>query len=202
MTGPASTTPALLRAWADGGERSAVDALLDAHLDFLHREVRRQLGPRLRAQFESMDVVQEVALEVFETGPRFVVEDDRKLRALLARMVRNTIVDRDRWFRAAKRDSGREQRRDAPSVDLTSPRRGPATEIAEQEEAELVRLAVELLDDDDRQVVKLHQLEGVPMAEVAERLELGVTAAHMRYKRALPRLALKMQSLLRGEAGT
>ena len=83
---------------------------------------------------------------------------------------------------------------------LAANQSGPATQVEGDERRELVRLAVELLDENDRAIVSMHQLEGIPMAEVADMLGIAVTTAHMRYKRALPRLALRIQELYRGES--
>ena len=133
------------------------------------------------------------------SGPRFVVGDQDQFRGLLARIVENTIRDRARWHGAARRAAARERDLGGASIDLSASRPGPATELAGRERAELLRLAVELLGEHDRDVVRLHQLEGRPMSEVAELLGLHASTAHMRYRRALPRLALVMQELLRGE---
>lgn len=194
---PSDPTLALLRAWRDEQDESALERLLEQHLEFVRALARQKLGPRLREHLESMDVVQEVAMEVLRNGPRFVVSDAGHLRGLLARLVENRIRDRARQLRAAKRDVEREDAR--ASIDLSSGGQGPGTVVAESERRELVRLGVELLEEDDRQVVWLHQIEERPMAEVAELLGLKATTAHMRYQRAVPRLALKLQELLRGE---
>lgn len=193
-------TRKLLRDWQERGDRDALDVLLQRNMAFVHQRVRQRMGARLRGDAESLDLVQEVALDVLQYGPRFVATDSHQLRGLLIRMVENNLRDRARRRAAAKRDPDRERSRDAPSVDLAANQSGPATQVEGDERRELVRLAVELLDENDRAIVSMHQLEGIPMAEVADMLGIAVTTAHMRYKRALPRLALRIQELYRGES--
>ena len=183
-------THELLRAWQQAGDGGALQELLARNLEWIRERVRLRLGGQLRSREESMDLVQEVALDVLRSGPRFVVGDQDQFRGLLARIVENTIRDRARWHGAARRAAARERDLGGASIDLSASRPGPATELAGRERAELLRLAVELLGEHDRDVVRLHQLEGRPMSEVAELLGLHASTAHMRYRRALPRLAL------------
>ena len=46
------------------------------------------------------------------------------------------------------------------------------------------------------------EYDGLPFAEVADRLGLAEDAARMRFARALPKLARKLKSLRTGELGS
>ena len=204
---PAESTPTpdetlpLLRAWQDHGDRDALGQLLDRNFEFVRAVVRKRLGPLLRDDVQSLDLVQEVALDALEYGPRFRVTTRAQLRALLARMVENNIRDRGRYRNAQKRDLRRQQPM-TTSIDLSASITRPDHRVEKAELRELVRLAVDLLGDEDRRIVRLHQLEGRPMNEVAETLGLKPQTAHMRFQRALPRLAAQVQRLMRGELPT
>lgn len=74
----------------------------------------------------------------------------------------------------------------------------PSAEVAAAEEAAIVRLALELLDPADRDVILLREWDGLSHAEVARRLGTSEDAARMRYSRALARLAGWIASVRRG----
>ncbi len=191
-------THVLLRAWQDDGNRVALGQILERNLEFVYRVVRDRIGSQLRDDLQSSDLVQEVALDVLEYGPRFVVSNRNQLRAILVRMIENNIRDRIRWRHSVKRDADR-NRQMASSIDLTASTARPEAELEEGELRQLVRLAVGHLGEEDRRIIHLHQLEERPLSEVAERLGLKPQAAHMRYQRALPKLAQKVRLLLRGD---
>ena len=68
--------------------------------------------------------------------------------------------------------------------------------------SELRALALELLEPDDRNVILWREYEDQPFAVIAERLGMAEDAARMRFARALPKLAKKLQGLRAGELGS
>ena len=65
-----SETRLLLGRW-HGGDRSALDALLERDLPWIRQHVRRRLGANLRARMDSADVVQEAMVEFLRHAPPF-----------------------------------------------------------------------------------------------------------------------------------
>jgi len=186
--------------WNQGDER-ALEELLAAHGDWLRGHVRVRLGHALRSKVESMDIVQETLIEFLKSGPRFVVEDSQQFRALMGKVIENRIRDRRDWFTAQCRAMGREDKRGGSYADLSAVGRSHSRpdRAAEKNEWEsLVRLAVMLLDPDDRDVIVLRQWEELQFDEIGTRLNLEADAARMRFNRALPRLAMKVDELRRG----
>jgi DNA-directed RNA polymerase specialized sigma24 family protein len=61
-----------------------------------------------------------------------------------------------------------------------------------------VRLALELLDPDDRDVIVWREYDGLSFADIATRLGLGEAHARVRFQRALPKLGKKLQQLQQG----
>jgi len=199
MTDGSSLSETLARWYA--GEPQALDKLIEENHEWVHRVVRARLGEGLRKKLDSMDIVQEAMGEFLRYGPRVRVESEDHFRNLLARIVENVIRDEHDWYHARRRAMSREQRLPADSVidlqrsaALTRPDR--AAEKGEHR-AE-VRLAMELLDPDERRVVLLRQWEGLEFAEVGARLGLTADAARMRFQRALPRLAAKVGEIRAG----
>jgi RNA polymerase sigma factor (sigma-70 family) len=58
-------------------------------------------------------------------------------------------------------------------------------------------LAVELLDPDDRETIRLRDWEGLSFPALGAELGISEEAARKRYQRALPRLAAKLEQLRR-----
>ncbi len=63
-----------------------------------------------------------------------------------------------------------------------------------------VREAIEALPDGQREVVAMHKLEGMPLAEVAERLGIREGAARVRAHRGYNRLRAALAGIFSREA--
>lgn len=199
MSEPADTTE-LLRAWHDG-DREALDALLVRDLSWVQDYVRRELGDGLRRRAESGDVVQEAMCDALRYGPKFVVSDRAKFRALLARIVRNNLADLHKRNRCARRDVAREETLHSGVLDLDSSRllgTAPDAKLEQQENRSWVRLALELLGPEDREVLLLREWDGLAFTEIAERMGVTDSQVRARFHRALPRLAKQVRALRSG----
>lgn len=202
-------TAELLLRWANG-DNDAMAQLVAQDAPWIERQVRARLGAHLRQRLDTQDIVQDTLLTILRTGPRFVCSDRTHLRALLARMVENTIRGEAHHHAAAKRDLRREVRADASnssaSVLFLDQRAAAVTDpgaaAAKTETRDWMRLALELLEPDDRNVILWREHEGLPFHDVAARLGMSEDAARMRFARALPKLARKLKSLRAGELGT
>ena len=194
-------TRILLERWHDG-DRSAVEALVARDLPWICDYVRLRLGPLLRGRAETADYVHDALLEVFDYVPRFVTGDRASFRALLSRMLENHLRDAHDHHAAARRTPLRERPMPSDSVlDLDRPQRSvtqPGSAAERNEQAAWVRLAIELLDREDRQVLLLREWHGLEFAAIGERLGVGESAARMRFQRALPKLARQLERIRAG----
>ncbi|MCK5940757.1 MAG: hypothetical protein KAI24_02210 [Planctomycetes bacterium] len=134
MTSDPEQTAQLLERW-HGGDRGALDELLRRNLDWVKGYVRRRLGGQLRKKEETVDVVQDAGVDILTYGPRFVVPDRDRFRALLGRMVENNLRDR--------RDLRREEI--MPSRTVLRLGETPSQIVARDEHAQITRLAIYLL---------------------------------------------------------
>jgi RNA polymerase sigma-70 factor (ECF subfamily) len=191
----------LLRRW-HAGDQDAFAALIQRHLPWIHARVRDRLGPALREKAESMDLVQDALVEVLRDGPRFTLRDEDAFRALLARIVENSIRDRNDHFAAKKRAADRETALPGDSVlDLDPPAASvtrPSEAAIRHEQAALVQLALKLLGPRDREIIVLRQQEELSFAAIGERLSIPEDTARFRFQRALPRLAKRIEDLRSG----
>jgi len=186
-----------------GGDPTALAALLERNLDWIHQRVSRRLGPVLRKKGETCDYVQDAMVQFLRYGPRIQVNDEGHFRALLARIVENTLSDQHDWFTRARRRVSREHPLPGDSVlSLDEPRdtvTTPSKAAQHHEEEALIRLGMELLDPEDRNIIALRQWENLPFHQIGERLGITPEAAGKRHNRAVARLAKKVGALRRGD---
>src|SRR5437660_1156299 len=88
------------------GEVEALGELFAAYAPYLRAVVRTQLSDRLRAKFDSVDVVQSVWVQVIRKLGRdgWRVNDEGHLRALLVTIARRRLAEEmvDRWRRGER----------------------------------------------------------------------------------------------------
>jgi RNA polymerase sigma factor (sigma-70 family) len=195
-------TLALLRR-CHAGDRQALGEILERDLPWIRAQVEARLGAALRARVEGEDVVQQALLAALRHGPRFLVADQRQFRALLARIVENTLRKEHRFARQQRRDAGREEPLPSGSVvDLDAQATRPSLAATRSEHRALVQLALELLPPQDREVVWLRQWEQQSFAAIGERLGLSEDATRMRFQRALGALAHLVARIRRDGIGS
>jgi RNA polymerase sigma factor (sigma-70 family) len=152
--------------------RGEMDAAGEVYLKFepvLRVMVRRRLTPRLRAKFDSIDVVQSAWADVLkgfrDQGWHF--SDREHLRAYLARVTCNHLVDYCRRHSLA-------MQHEEPLADLDQPGLPPSagsrpSEVAQADE--LWALLVGLCPPAHRTLLQLKR-QGFPLAEIATRTGL------------------------------
>jgi RNA polymerase sigma-70 factor (ECF subfamily) len=195
------TRDLLERSWH--GDEAAMRELVGQHWDWIRERARHELGEGLRNRVDSMDMAQEAAIRYLKYGPKFLVSEPEKFRALMVPIVRNAIRDEnDRW-RADKRDYQKDRAvRQDSGISLDPPQRlqeRPSQIAIRNEQRELLAMALSLLPEEDRRIVELRDLQEMSFPEIGEALGITEDAARMRHKRALPRLERTMERLLRGE---
>lgn len=161
---------------ADRAERP-----LDAYRDYLRLLARIQLGPRLQAKLDASDVVQQAILQAHEARGLFRGKTEPEKLCWLRAILANVLAAAARRYAAGARDVGRERSLEAQLARssshleslLVADQTSPSQRAVRAEE--LLRLAIALswLPEDQRQVVELHHLKGLQVAEVAE--EIGRT---------------------------
>ncbi len=199
MSDAPNRTIELLERW-HAGDRAALDLLIEEESEWVLAQVRRRLGAKVREKAESRDIVQEAMLEVLSYAPRFAVEDRGRFRALLAKIVENVICDKNEFFKARRRAMSREERENTllKLDQLGRSQTMPEAAAAKGEEADWLRLGLELLDAEDREVIVLKQWDDLSFVQIGTKLGISESGARMRFQRALPKLAEKVKSLKTG----
>jgi RNA polymerase sigma factor (sigma-70 family) len=184
------------------GEKAGLDTLLKRNLDWIQARVRQRLGTKLRQRLESCDIVQDAALQFMQYGPRFLVSDERHFRALVARIVENILRDKHDWFEARRRAIARERPLPTDTVLYLNQKKdsvlSPSEDAQRNEEEAWIRLGIELLSPDDREVLVLHQWDHKSFNEIGKHFNITPESAWKRHKRAVKHLAEKIGDLRRG----
>ena len=144
--------------------------------------VRGASGARLTSPADAEDVVQDVLLRVFRNAGQ--LRDEDRFGAWLATMVRNAITDQQR---------SRQRHPFAPDV---AGERIEAPALPTEESDQLARIRVvaalrpfaERLPALYRDVIILSELEDVPHAEIARRLDMSVSGVKSRVLRGREQL--------------
>ncbi len=202
MTDSAGETRILLQRFHEG-DRAALARLVHLHYDWLESQIRRKLNTDLRRAGDTVDFLNDLVVKILEQGPRFVVSDEEHFRRLLLVMVRNVIADGGRRLHAKKRDRAVERRMptqatilyldsDPPKAD--SPTR-PDQRVMADEQAELARLAMELIPPAERRAIEMQQVEDMSFAQIGEAEGISAEGARKRFHSGLKRLQQVMQHL-------
>jgi RNA polymerase sigma-70 factor (ECF subfamily) len=127
----------------------------------------------------------EASADVFVVAwqKRNQIPDGADVRPWLYGIARNVVRNQARGARRWTRLSAK-----ALAVSEMSPA-DPELQVVRRLEDRLVADAAKLLSERDREILLLHAWEDLTVAEIATALGLSATAAHMRLRRALERLA-------------
>jgi RNA polymerase sigma-70 factor (ECF subfamily) len=158
----------------------------DADVLEMAPRLRAFLRRRVRDDATADDLTQETLLKVYRS--RAALRDGTRIEAWLYRVARTTLIDH--------------YRRKKPTEEL------PEVLAAESgEEVDSLRSAIaastrrflEELPESYREPVRLAELEGLPLAKIALRLDLSLTAVKSRVRRGRQMLKAKLQACCRFE---
>lgn len=201
MTKEELETTRYLEQWY-GGDPRGLDALLECHLPWIRNRVHHRLGPLLRRRGETEDFVQEALVQFLRYGPKIRIEDGRRFRALLAKIVENSLRDQHDRFTAHRRNIAKEQPLSADTRISLDPIQGsvktPSEVVRVNEEEAWIRLGMELVDSEDRMVLIYRQWNKMSFKEIAEKLGVSENAAWMRHNRAVVKLSKIVMDLRQG----
>jgi RNA polymerase sigma factor (sigma-70 family) len=170
------------------GDPAAAEQVFLAFEPYLRMVVRKKLPPRLRAKFDSMDVVQSVWADLLrgfrEADWRFA--DEGHLRAFLVKLTRHRFIDQLRRHRTAiarECPLGELVHGDEPASPLPSP-----SELVQADELRERMFA--LCAPAHREIVQL-RMHGIPVAEIATRTGLHVGSVYRILHELACRVALE-----------
>lgn len=165
----------------DSPRREEFEALYKLH----SREVWALAYARWTDSDLALDVTQEAFMRLWkqwEAG-----EDIQNPRAWLLRVARNLAED---YAKSAFRRNGTQTPEVLSGIRSSQPM--PSDDLERREQFALLRAVLEELAPADREILTLRYALDYDANTIAERLEIAVTAVHMRLSRARQRLAEKL----------
>lgn len=150
----------------------------EQHASVLYCWLRARVKPSLRADFDAEDLLQEVWLRAVRVLPDTSVANPR---AWLLSIAGYVFLEAMRgWQRRARLLA---VSADGSHVDVTDEVTTMTRRVARDELRQRFFASLDHLDDDDRQLLLQHGLEGRSLAQVAERLGISTEAAYKRWQR-------------------
>jgi RNA polymerase sigma-70 factor (ECF subfamily) len=163
------------------------DTLLLPHMDAAYNLARWLL----RDPHHAEDALQDACLRAYRSIDRFRGGDGR---AWLLTIVRNVCYSR---MRQGRREPPTDAFDDDAHGSTHDPSEANAIEWRETK-GELLRKALERLPDEYREVIVLHEIEGLPYREIAAVAEIPIGTVMSRLARARRKLQTELLSLAGG----
>lgn len=195
---PEARDPETLLKNAMAGDRRALVELLEAIAPKVRARIEPKIGGALRSLLDVDDVMQVTFLEAVLRIGKFQGGGAAGFTAWLSRLAENNLIDAVRSLEAARRPDPRKkisgvhtQSRDSmvALVDLLGvSSTTPSINAARDESAKHLDRALKTLPPDYERVVRLYDLGGKPMDEVAKDMGRSEGAAYMLRARAHDRL--------------
>ena len=184
------------------------DRPLEDYRDYLRLLARLQLDPRLRAKLDASDVVQQAILQAHEGRAQFRGSTEAEWLAWLRAILANVLAAAARRFGTEARAVGRERSLEAElersssrlECLLAADQTSPSQRAVRGEELLRLASALEKLPEDQRRVVELRYLKGLPVADVARQMGRTRPAAVGLLYRGLKRLRELLHDRGEGEA--
>ena len=192
---------------AQDGEVVAFGALFERYYERVHAIVRQRLGPALRSDVESLDIVQDAMIDAVRGFGNFEMRDDGALTAWLATIIENRIRGTRKYLYAEKRDRRRDvnyqqivehlSQSNVPAFHPQATDTPPPDAVAKRDQIEVLLDSLETLSDTHREVLVLRDQKGLAWADIAERLDRpSPDAARMMHAKA--RIELRKEMKRRG----
>lgn len=185
-----------------GGE-TAMAALFSEYRPQLEHMIGFRMDARLRGRIDPADVLQEAYLQIAARLEKYLQNPEVSFYVWMRQQTYQSLVDQHRLHFRSKRSPGQEIQR-SPSRNnttysivarLVGDKTAPDRVIEREEEHDQLHQALETMEEIDQEVLALRHFEGLPNSQVAEILEISVTAASNRYVRAMTRLGEIMKKL-------
>ena len=191
-------TQELLKGVTDG-DSQAVNRLMDRHREAVRRMIQMRLDQAVARRVDASDVVQDVLMEASQRLKDYLANPVMPFQLWLRQLAKDRIIDMHRRHRAAQRRSvDREQNMSGLGNDeqsaadlaalLKDAELTPAAAALRREMEQRFLVALDQLEENDREIVVMRHFEHLGNSEVAEALGLSPPAAGMRYLRAIRRL--------------
>jgi len=187
MESPTSTFTLLEQ--ARSGDREALSRAFEKYQKRLAVLIHFKLNPATRSFSEIEDVVQETFLRAYRDLSRFEYHSPGSFLRWLSAIADHVIIDRIRYQNRDRRAGDDVPLRSPSNPAGPEPRdtETPSRLFAQQEAVERLLDRLSALPEDYRQAILLAKIEGMPTADIAERLGKSREAVALLVYRAVKR---------------
>lgn len=179
------------------GSTAALATFLEKRQPQLLAFIRKRLGAALKSRVEPEDVLQEASAEAVRVmSPEW--PGDKEPFSWLCQIVERRIIDLHRHhFGAQKRDAGRERSLDQKVSDgenvglvnlLVKSMTTPSKAFSRNAKEALLYEALQQLQEDQREAVRLKYIEGWPSKDIADKLGKSDAAVRVMLARTMKQL--------------
>lgn len=159
-----------LMARIGAGDHAAFRALIERHQNAVIGTVAKMLGSANDAE----DISQQVFLRIWRNAKRY--QPSAKFTTYLFTITRNLVFNETRRRGRKKEVSSEEREENAHHQIADSPERRPDAELLQAELSQAVDAAISSLPETQRMAVVLRRYEQLSYEEIAEVLQLSVSA--------------------------
>lgn len=160
---------------ARAGDAAAIDSLIALHLPGLRGFLQNRAGNLLQAKEPVSDLVQSTCREVLMDLRACEPMDEAQFKNWLYQAALHKLVDKARYWKAARRDAGREARPDADVASrsvhalsvLAADLGSPSEAAMGREELRRIEAALGRLPKEHRDVILMARFLDLPHAEIA-----------------------------------
>ncbi|MFO1011934.1 MAG: sigma-70 family RNA polymerase sigma factor [Planctomycetota bacterium] len=168
--------------------RAELDQLVEQHLDVLRYYVRLRAGPLVRARESIDDVVQSTVRELYEQRESVRYTNEAAFRRFLYTVATHKIISKNRHHQAQRRSPEREAPLsnalwDVPQPNGSRPSRSPSAYAERADDLDRLRVAFDVLDESDRQILAMRKVFDMPTREIAA--QLGIPESTVRWRLAV-----------------
>jgi RNA polymerase sigma-70 factor (ECF subfamily) len=181
----------VLLAAARAGDRSGFWQLAESYRAYLRNVAERLLQDQLASKVDASDVVQQCLVTAFEQFDQFRGRDREQWQRWMLALVRYRILRLVRYWRRGVRDVRREQALSPGSSGggaCAADGSSPSQHAARREQAARLIALIQQLPSDYREVIYLRNLEDLPYAVVARRMNRSELGVRKLWERAVKRL--------------
>lgn len=179
---------------SEASDQSGSD--LEQFRSYLNLLARLQLDPQPGARLEASDLVQQTLLKAHRQWDQFRGESDGELAAWLKQILGCQLADALRAVHRQKRDISRElsleqTMEQSPSrleSCLQAEQSSPSSRAERNEQLARMAAVLDELCSDQREAIVLHHLQGLSLAETAQRLDRTTASVAGLLRRGLRRL--------------
>ena len=178
---------------ASRGDPVSIERMLKLYVPRLHAFLRAQIAAEQRLNESVSDLVQSTCRELLTAGPDFAWQGEARFRSWLFTAALNKVRMRLRSQRTQKRQHQRDVGVDLGEVvDHRAALNSPSREAIGHEADAALQRALEQLNPDQREVIALARLAGLPIPEVARVMGRTENAVRTLLSRSLVALSAEL----------